>query len=394
MKKIRHRRNKKKIMLYILNFLILLCIGITLFINLNPAFGSNPTKEQKEIYKQLDNYVNGKFVNEITTGMNMNPSDLASMIKDSFNGAKDRNPDGEIPVKSIDWNKINSEKDSLTWLGHSSFLLSINNKKLLLDPMLGNIASPVSFAGSKRYKYSENMLNIIGEMPPIDAVFISHDHYDHLDYQSILKLKDKVSHFFVPLGVSAHLISWGVPREKITELNWWEEMKYEELTVSLVPSRHFSGRSLFNSNSTLWGGWVILNQNTRLYYSGDGGYGPHFKEIGDKYGPFDISLIEGGQYDRRWSDIHMTPEQSVQANLDVKGKRMMLMHWGAFTLAYHGWKEPIERALKEGEKLKVNLIAPEIGENVLIDSESNQTYYTWWNFKLKNEGEDIYLEKN
>ena len=341
-------------MLGLLSFIILLCGGVELFLNLDPAFGGNPTKEQKEFFKHLDNYKDGQFVNEVPARNGMNIGDSFSMIKESFAGSTNRNPDGKILVDSIDWEKIKDEKDSLTWLGHSAFLLSVDNKKILIDPMLGPVASPVSFAGIKRYDYSQNMDDVIDKLPPIDAIFISHDHYDHLDYQSILKLKDKVSHFFVPLGVGSHLIRWGVLKEKITELNWWDEMDYQGITISLTPSRHFSGRSLFNSNSTLWGGWVIIGKNTRLYISGDGGYGPHFKEIGDKYGPFDLALIEGAQYDKRWPDVHMLPEQAVQASLDVKAKNMMLMHWGAFTLAFHGWNEPIERAENEAEKLNVN----------------------------------------
>jgi L-ascorbate metabolism protein UlaG (beta-lactamase superfamily) len=379
-KKRRNGGSRKKMILYLLSLLIVLSLGITLFINLYPSFGGNPTKEEKENYKSFKNYVNGKFVDEVPTNLNMSLSNVLSMAKDSIVGAKDRNPNSEIPIDLIDWNKIKSEKDSLTWLGHSAYLISIDNKKILIDPMLSPMASPVSFAGSKRYKYSEDMNNIIDEMPFIDAVFISHDHYDHLDYQSIVKLESKVSHFLVPLGVSNHLIRWGVPKEKITELNWWNEMEYQELTVALTPSRHFSGRGIFNTDTTLWGGWVILGKNMRLYTSGDGGYGPHFKEIGKKYGPFDITLIEGGQYDKRWANIHMIPEQSVQANLDVNGKNMMLMHWGSFTLAYHGWKEPIERALMEAEKLEVNLITPKIGQTVLLDSDLNISYSTWWDY--------------
>jgi L-ascorbate metabolism protein UlaG (beta-lactamase superfamily) len=370
----------KKMVLYFISFLLLLSACIILFINLDPAFGGNPTKEQKETYQNLSNYDNGKFVNEIPTDV-MNSSDASSTNKDSTSETKDRNPAGPIPVSAIDWNKIKSENDSLTWFGHSAFLLSIDNKKLLIDPMLSPIASPVSFAGVKRYNYSKDiMLHLIDEMPPIDAVFITHDHYDHLDYQSIVKLKSKVSHFFVPLGVSAHLIRWGIPRENITELNWWEETKYQGLTVALTPARHFSGRDPFNIDTTLWGGWVILGNKIRLYTSGDGGYDPHFKEVGKKYGSFDITLIEGGQYDRRWSNIHMTPEQSVQANLDVNGKTMMLMHWGAFTLANHGWKEPIERALKYAKKREVSIITPEIGETVLFDSDLHIPSTTWWDF--------------
>lgn len=380
MKKIKNGRKRGKVILYLFSFLFILFVGITLFINLDPAFGGNPTKEQKDTYKHFDNYVDGKFVNAVPTSLFMGSSDSSAASKESNANTKDRSPAAQIPVEPIDWNKIKGEKDSLTWLGHSAFLISIDNKKILLDPMLGPIASPVSFAGVKRYKYSEDMMNIIDEMPPIDAVFISHDHYDHLDYQSIMKLKSKVSHFFVPIGVSAHLIRWGIPKEKITELNWWDERSYRGLNVAFTPSRHFSGRGIFNSSTTLWGGWTIRGKNTRLYNSGDGGYGPHFKEIGKKYGPFDITLIEGAQYDKRWANVHMIPEQSVQANIDVNGKNMILMHWGAFTLANHGWKEPIERALKEAKKAKVNLIVPEIGETILLDSGLDIPISSWWDF--------------
>lgn len=368
----------KKIMIYLLIILVVLCVVITLFLNLHPVFGGTPSKEQKVTYKKFDNYVNGKFVNQVPTSLDMSLSDNFSMMKESISGGVDRTPAGQIPVSEINWDKINSEEDSLTWFGHSAFLLSIDNKKILVDPMLGPIASPVSFAGSKRY--TGDLLHIIDDMPPIDAVFITHDHYNHLDYPSIRKLKDKAGHFFVPLGVSNHLIRWGVPKEKITELNWWDETVFQGLTVALTPSKHFSGRGLFNRDTTLWGGWVILGKNTRFYTSGDGGYDQHFKEIGKKYGPFDITLIEGGQYDRRWSWVHMTPEEAVQAHLDVNGKNMMLIHWGAFTLAYHGWTEPIERALKAAKEKEVNLILPEIGETAELDRDLHIPISSWWDF--------------
>jgi len=238
----------KKMILYLLSFLLLLGVVIILFINIDPAFGGNPTKEQTEMYQHLDNYVDGKFINEEPTELVTNSSDASSTNEGSASEAKDRNPTGPIPVSAIDWNKIKSENDSLTWFGHSAFLLSIDNQKLLIDPMLSPIASPVSFVGIKRYNYSEDiMLHLIDEMPPIDAVFITHDHYDHLDYQSIVKLNSKVSHFFVPLGVGAHLVRWGIPKEKITELNWWEETEYQGLPVALTPARHFSGRDPFRA---------------------------------------------------------------------------------------------------------------------------------------------------
>jgi Predicted Zn-dependent hydrolases of the beta-lactamase fold len=365
-------------LLYIVVFFIVLVLGLILFINAHPSFGGSPTKKAKEIYQSLNNYVDGKFVNQVPTKMDMGASNIFSMLKEYSSDGTNRNPAGPIPVTTIDWNKIKSEGDSITWLGHSAFLLSIDNKKLLIDPMLGSIASPVSFAGSKRYKYSEDMKEIIDDMPPINAVFITHDHYDHLDYSSILKLKNKVGHFFVPLGVSVHLIRWGIAKDKITELNWWNEAEFQGLTVALTPAKHFSGRGIFNRDSTLWGGWVILGKQTRFYTSGDGGYDEHFKKVGKKYGSFDITLLEGGQYDRRWSWVHMTPEQAVQAHQDIKGKIMMLMHWGGFTLAFHDWNEPIERAANEAKKADVNLIAPMIGETLLLNSDLYTPPSPWW----------------
>nr|WP_090885975.1 MBL fold metallo-hydrolase [Evansella caseinilytica] len=364
-------------MIFIFAFIVVLCLVILLYINLHPVFGGNPNKEQKQMYEGFDNYVDGKFVNLVPTKMEIGGvTGIFSMLWDAISGGQDRNPDGQVPVTQIDWNVINSEEDSLTWFGHSAFLLSIDHKKILVDPMLGPVASPVSFAGSKRY--SEDMLHIIDEMPLIDAVFITHDHYDHLDYPSIVRLKSKVEHFFVPYGVGAHLIRWGIEEEKITELNWWDETEFKGLTVAFTPSKHFSGRGLFNRDSTLWGGWVILGNETRFYTSGDGGYDAHFKEIGEKYGPFDITLMEGGQYDRRWDWVHMTPEEAIQAHTDVNGESMMLIHWGAFTLAYHGWTEPIERALEAAEKEEVNLLAPSIGETMLLNGQYSIPESLWW----------------
>jgi L-ascorbate metabolism protein UlaG (beta-lactamase superfamily) len=365
----------KKIMIYFFIFIVVLGVAISLFINMHPVFGGDPSNEQTAVFNKFDNYADGKFVFGAAT-KNSGAIDSSMTSQDSISSGKDRNPDVQIPVSEIDWNKVKSKEDSLTWFGHSAFLLSIDNKKILVDPMLGPIASPVSFAGPKRY--SEDMLDIIDEIPPIDTVLITHDHYDHLDYPTIRKLKSKVGHFFVPYGVGSHLIRWGIAKEKITELNWWDETKFQGLTVALTPSKHFSGRGIFNRDTTLWGGWVILGNQTRFFTSGDGGYDAHFKEIGEKYGPFDIALIEGGQYDRRWAWAHMFPEESVQANIDVKGKHMMLIHWGAFSLANHGWTEPIERALKAAKKNDVNLIAPKIGETVPLVESISTTVTSWW----------------
>ncbi|MCM3609847.1 MBL fold metallo-hydrolase [Planococcus sp. MERTA32b] len=358
-------------MKYLLILVAVLAAGIFLFVNLSPTFGSNPSREQKEFYGTFDNYADGKFVfqpsEELDTGVERVSAIAAS---------EERRPPEQLPVAEIDWDSINSEEDSLTWLGHSAFIVSVDNKKVLIDPMLGSTASPVSFIGPKRY--TEDLLYLIDEMPPIDAVFITHDHYDHLDYESIKRLKDKVAHFVVPHGVGNHLVGWGVAEEDITEMNWWDEIEFEGLDVALTPAKHFSGRGLLNQGSTLWGGWVILGEQTRFFVSGDGGYDTHFKKIGDRFGPFDIALIEGAQYDERWRESHMIPEESVQASIDLQAEQMMLTHWGGFTLSRHSWTEPIERAIQAAAEQEVDLIAPQIGETVPMDGESPDPLSEWW----------------
>ncbi|MDQ1003046.1 L-ascorbate metabolism protein UlaG (beta-lactamase superfamily) [Neobacillus niacini] len=361
-------------MIYLLIILGVLGIGIILIITIHQTFGGSPSKQERERYRNFDHYKNSAFINQNPTEMKIGVSTILSLMRDSVTGKKDRSPTNPIPI-SIDWNKLNSTEDSLTWFGHSTMLLTLNKKKILIDPMFGPSPSPVSFVGSKRY--SEDLLYVIEKLPQIDVVLITHDHYDHLDYPSIIKLKDKVGHFFVPLGVAAHLIKWGVKEERITECNWWDEKQRDGLTIVSVPSQHFSGRGLFNRNSTLWNGWVILFENQRIYTSGDGGYGPHFKQIGEKYGPFDLTLMEGGQYDNRWSAIHMQPEESVQAHIDVRGKNMMLIHWGAFTLAYHSWTDPVERAIRTANTKEVNLITPKIGETVMLNGRFPVSN-SWW----------------
>lgn len=361
-------------MFYLIGLIIIFLVAISLFLKLHPVFGGTLSEEDKEIYHTFNNFDNARFVNQADMKMKMSPGTIGSLIKDGLVGKAERRPKISLPISFNE--NIKTDEDSLTWFGHSTFLFNIDQKHILVDPMFGPTASPVTFAGSKRY--SKDVLAIIDQLPPIDAAFITHDHYDHLDYPSILRLKEIVAQFFVPYGVGSHLVRWGIERDKIREFNWWDEFQWDDLTLSFVPSQHFSGRGLTNRDSSLWGGWVIHGSDTRVFVSGDGGYGPHFKQIGDKYGPFDLTIVEGGQYDPRWSSVHMQPEESVRAHLDVHGKTMMLSHWGAFTLAYHGWKEPIERALAEAEAKGVQLIAPNLGETVHLQSDKSTYASHWW----------------
>lgn len=347
-----------------------------LFLEYYPSFGGKPSKEKIQTFSQLPNFSQNTFVNQIPTSMNTDIRTLVSIVSDFIKGNPKAKPDRIIPVLPLKPASMeDSEQTRVTWFGHSTVLLEMEGKRVLLDPMFSKTPSPVPVFGGKRY--SETLPIEVEDLPPIDVVILSHDHYDHLDYDSIMKLKDKVSQFRVPLGVGSHLERWGIDRAKIQEHNWWEESEFAGLRLVSTPARHFSGRRLFDRDSTSWCSWVIVGKQSTIYFSGDSGYGPHFKEIGEKYGPFDLTLIECGQYNERWSAIHMMPEESVQAHLDVRGKIMIPIHWAAFSLALHDWSEPIERVTKSAEERGIRISTPKIGESVLLGAAEYPSS-TWW----------------
>ncbi|MFB7142693.1 MBL fold metallo-hydrolase [Gottfriedia sp. NPDC056225] len=218
----------------------------------------------------------------------------------------------------------------------------------------------------------------IDELPDIAVVLISHDHYDHLEYRTIKKLRRKVRKFLVPLGVGSHLERWGIEPEQIIELDWWEEADFLRMKFRCTPAKHSSGRGFFNQNSTLWSSWVIEGMNSKIFFSGDSGYGPHFKQIGDKFGPFDLTLIDAGQYDNKgWWPLHMVPEETVQAHIELRGSILLPIHWGAFTLAIHDWDEPIERVLEAASERNVVVATPRIGDTFEIGI-TNISQIPWW----------------
>ncbi|GGF93667.1 MBL fold metallo-hydrolase [Paenibacillus abyssi] len=335
------------------------------------------SKGKWHLYGQSKNFSKGKFVNQIPTLMDTGVRTTLSILRDFMKGNPNGKPAGRVPVQPMDARLIQRDDQArLTWFGHSAVLLELGGKTILLDPMLGKAPSPVPLFGSKRY--SEKLPVEVEELPPIDAVLLSHDHYDHLDYGTIKKLKNKARQFFVPLGVGRHLKRWGIDESQIEEHDWWDEFEFEGLTLACTPARHFSGRGLTDRNATLWCSWVILaGEHKKVYFSGDSGYGPHFAEIGEKYGPFDMTLMECGQYDERWSAIHMMPEETVQAHIDVKGKIMIPIHWSAFTLALHDWTDPIERVTKAAQEHDISISTPRIGETVTIGSVIYPAS-AWW----------------
>lgn len=299
-----------------------------------------------------------------------------SIIQDMARRNGHRKPARALKPEKVDVEAfLAATSPQLIWFGHSASMLRLHGKTLLLDPMLGKSASPFQSVGPKRF--SKPPLSAEA-LPHIDAVLISHDHYDHLDYSTIKKLRGKTEKFFVPLGVAAHLIRWGVKKTQIVELDWWDTAAFEGFTFVCAPARHFSGRTLTDRFKTLWCSWVIDAGDTKLFFSGDTGYGPHFKQIGKKYGPFDLTLLECGQYDRRWPNIHMQPEQTFAAFQDLRGKRLLPMHWGAFTLALHSWVDSVERVEKAAEPFRAEVMTPKIGEVVLIKAK-DYPKSPWWN---------------
>jgi L-ascorbate metabolism protein UlaG (beta-lactamase superfamily) len=344
-------------------------LSIPLYIYLSPQFGGKITDD---VVKKCQSSIhfNGKiFRNFQRTGVDMSLKTLPRFLKDQFSNREIRRPAQPIPIPLENLEKFSSldGKSKFIWFGHSVFLFSIEGKNYLVDPMFGDDVTPIAPTRSKRY--SNDTIQIIEKLPAIDAIFITHDHYDHLDYVSIKRLKEKVRSFIVPLGVGRHLIRWGVPSNNIKEMDWWETMNDGMVDIVFTPSRHYGGRGIADRAKSLWGGWIFKSINHNVYISGDGGFDPLFKEVGERYGPFDWMFVECGQYNELWKQIHMHPEESVQAVLDAKCKIAVPIHWGAFTLAMHSWKEPAERFVREADKRNVTYSLPKIGEWVNLDAD-------------------------
>ena len=283
-------------------------------------------------------------------------------------------PQAALPVERLSRQQLLAAPDHSLWrLGHSTVLLKMNGQFLVTDPVFSERASPVQWAGPLRFHQPPIS---IADLPPIKAVILSHDHYDHLDEQAIKALADKTEYFLTTLGVGDRLLDWGVPASKVRQLDWWQETEVGGLRLVATPSQHFSGRSLFDSNSTLWASWVVIDKDFRLFFSGDTGYFPGFKQIGERFGPFDLTLMETGAYNVAWPNVHMQPEESLQAHLDLRGKALLPIHNGTFDLSIHDWHEPFDRISALAQAKSVPLSTPRMGERV--DMRNPQAGVHWW----------------
>lgn len=338
-------------------------------------FGGKVRKADLQRFQTSPNWKGQKFENQIETTMDIKLGDMPHLLKKNFIDTVGRVPDKPLPMMPFDLQNFTSQHhDAFIWYGHSVGLFKISGKIILVDPMFGPDASPIAPFRTKRF--STHTLDILDELPEIDLVLLTHDHYDHLDMESIKRLKGKVKNWWVALGVMRHLEYWGLSAEHIQEFDWWDEKQFDDVKITFTPSRHFSGRGAFDRAKSLWGGWVLKTKEDAYYWSGDGGYGPHFKEIGKQLGPFNWGFMECGQYNEKWHAIHMYPEETIQAAIDAGVKVAVPVHWAGFALAIHTWKDPIKRFYNAAQTLKQTISTPRLGEMVGLNSEHVQT--NWW----------------
>ncbi len=328
------------------------------------SFGRAPAGARLERVRSAPQYdaEAQKFANSIATRQ-VQPENQLPLLRETFFGDQVRTPQTPLPIISEVAAALATPPETglrVTWLGHSTLLIEIDGFTLLTDPIWSRYASPSTIIGPTRFHAPPLPLDELSET--IDAVLLSHDHYDHLDYPTILALADRDLPFYVPLGVGEHLEAWGIPRDSIHEMKWWDEATLgDTLTLAATPSRHFSGRLPWTNNSTLWTSWAILGPTHRAWFSGDTGMTPQFEEIGERYGPFDVTMIEAGAYNKAWEDLHLGPRGALDAHAMVRGEVMMPIHWGTYPLALHDWFEPAQVTWTEGRQRDMKVVVPKVG---------------------------------
>lgn len=336
------------------------------------SLGKNPSGPRLERIKQSPGYRGDSFQNILETPVMSKNASYITMMKEFFGKGVDREPVKVIPSVKTDLRSL--VDSSIVWFGHSSYLIRVNGKNILVDPVFSERTSPFQFIGKKAYPGS--MAYSAEDMPALDVIVITHDHYDHLDHTTILKLKSKASLFCTSLGVGSHLEYWGVDPKKIIEFDWWDHHTIlPDIELTATPARHFSGRGL-TRNKTRWSSFVLQTSSTKIFIGGDSGYDASFKKIGNKYGPFDIVILECGQYDTMWPLIHMMPEETVQTAIDLQGNVLLPVHWGKFTLGFHPWYDPIKRVTNSAAKLNQRITTPLIGE--VIEIGKSYPASRWW----------------
>lgn len=359
-------------MIIALSIIALAVIAVFAFVN-QPKFGSLPSGERLERIKSSTNYKNGSFQNLRPTPTMTEGASYWVVLKE-FLFTKNKRPLRELPSMKTDLLNLDPNQNILVWFGHSSYFIQIDSKRILVDPVFSGAASPLAFT-TRAFKGTDRYTP--DDMPEIDYLFISHDHWDHLDYETIMKLKPKIKQVITGLGTGSHFESWGFDKSSIIEKDWNEAVILDDgVTVNVTPARHFSGRG-FKPNQSLWVSFVLKTPTKNIFIGGDGGYDFHFEEIGEEFGPFDLAILENGQYNKNWKYIHMMPEQVIQAGQDLRAERIFPVHSSKFALANHGWDVPLKEITEKNKKSNIPLITPMIGELVNLN-DTTQTFSKWW----------------
>lgn len=367
----------KKIMIITISIILILIISVLIFINL-PKFGKLPSGKRLELIKKSPNFKNDQFENQsFTPDLTGDDGFFTIMYNFFFLKVKNAIPKDKLPSEKINIKKLTKSEDMFVWFGHSSYYIQLDGKSFLIDPVFSGSASPVSFTTNS---FNGSDIIDVESFDDIDYLIISHDHWDHLDYQSILKLKSKVGKVITGLGTGEHFEYWGYDNNKIIEKDWYESINLEKgFDISILPGRHFSGRGILR-NKALWVSFALKTPTKNIFIGGDSGYDKHFKEIGEKYGPFDLSILECGQYNKNWKFIHMMPEETALAAKELNSKYVIPVHWSKFKLALHSWTDPISRFVNESKKYEYKTLTPMIGEKLSLDSNDMINYQSknWW----------------
>jgi len=336
-------------------------------------------KEREARIQSSPQFQNGKFVNPNGVALKLFSKETWDVAKDYiFTERIDPKPLVDPHIHRLhpeQWKNHQAEDFYFSWLGHSSLLISMESQRILIDPVLEERASPFSWIGPRRFHPSPITA---GELPDIDVVLITHDHYDHLEKATLVAIKKKVARFIVPLGIGSLLENWGINSSKITELDWWESYSSGSLTFYATPAVHYANRGLLDTNQRLWCSWSVLGEKKKAFISGDSGYFNGFRNIGERLGPFDVTFLKIGAYSDKgtWRALHMTPEEAGQQHLDVKGQLLVPLHWATFDLALHPWYEPVERLVTFSEQESIILVTPKVGEKIKLRGQPNTDH--WW----------------
>lgn len=354
---------------------VALLIAASVLYAQQPLFGKIPSGERLQVIESSPNYRQGQFRNLIEkSGMSEGSSIAVELYKTFIKTIPHRNPIDPIPSIKTNLLALDPKQDVMIWFGHSSVFMQLHGKTFLIDPVMSGKASPFPW-GTRAYKGTD--IYRVEDLPEIDYLLISHDHYDHLDYETALKLKDKVKYVITGLGVGEHFEYWGYPKNKLIERDWGDRIEFDDGISIITETTHHDSRRAFDGGKNLWVSFVIQSPNKKIFYTGDGGYDKHFVEIGQKYGPFDWALMENGQYDAAWRSVHCHPDEVAQATEELNARNMIPVHHSKFSLAKHAWYEPITRIVEYSKSRKYRLATPMIGELVELDNEQ-QPFKQWW----------------